>query len=99
MQENVKICFVFLQNQNAKSIAEKILDIPAGHSKYDVKAVDATLGKLTGAWIIVNSSTIFGLATEDADTARGQSFDELKSKSVKNLQNWLAVRQEQERWS
>ena len=84
--------------ERAKSIPQRILSIPSGRGNYKVEATDATLGSYTGAWISVNNRIIFGLLTEDADVQGGESFEDLKQKTVKNLQDWLAVREEQEKW-
>ena len=84
--------------QRAKGIADRIENIPSGQGEYKVEATDATLGKYTGAWISVNGKIIFGLLTEDADSETRESFAELKRKTVENLESWLAVREEQEKW-
>ena len=85
-------------SQRAASIPQRILNIPSGQGSYKVEAADATLGEYTGAWIVVNSRVIFGLRTEDADIEGGETFEDLKQRTVKNLQDWLAVREEQEKW-
>lgn len=88
----------FSPAQRAALITERILAIPSGQSGYKVEAKDATLGEHSGAWFLVNSRTVFGLLTQDADIEAGETFEALKRKTVTNLQEWLAVRDEQEKW-
>ena len=84
--------------QRAAIVVEHILEIPSGQTDYKVEAIDGTLGKYTGAWIRVNRRNVFGLLTQDADIENGESFEVFKQKAVANLQAWLAVRAEQEKW-
>lgn len=84
--------------QRAASIAERILAIPPHQTNYKVEAKDAVIAQYTGAWIVVNDKIIFGLMTQDANIAEGESFEALKQKTIDNLKTWLAVRDEQQKW-
>ncbi|MGR8932335.1 MAG: mechanosensitive ion channel family protein [Gammaproteobacteria bacterium] len=84
--------------QRAISIEDRILAIPTNQPSYTIEAKDAVLGKYTGAWVLVNNKIVFGLMTQDANIAEGESFDAFKQKAIDNLQAWLAVRAEQEKW-
>lgn len=84
--------------QRATSIEERILAIPTNQPSYKVEAKDAVLGNYIGAWVLVNNKIVFGIMTEDANLAEGESFDAFKQKTLDNLQAWLAVRAEQQKW-
>lgn len=84
--------------QRASRITENILEIPSSQSSYTVEAKDGSLGKYRGAWIAVNGRTVFGLLNQDANVDAGETFDELKRKTVANLQSWLGAREQQEKW-
>lgn len=88
----------FLPAQRASRITENILAIPSGQGKYTVEAKDGNLGKYNGAWITVNGRTVFGLLNQDANVDAGETFDDLKQKTVENLQDWLGAREQQEEW-
>ena len=85
-------------DQRAILIQNKILAIPSDSTDYKVQARDASVGQYTGAWIMVNDKIVFGLLTQDANVAEGETFEELKQKTVDNLKAWLLVRAEQQRW-
>lgn len=87
-----------LPAQRASRITENILDIPSGQGIYTVEAKDGSLGKYNGAWITVNGRTVFGLLNQDANVDAGETFDDLKRKTVANLQGWLGAREQQEKW-
>lgn len=84
--------------QRAAGVEQRILAIPSGQPSYKVDARDSVVGKYSGAWIFVNDTIIFGLMTQDANISEGETFEALKQKTVANLQAWLAVRAEQEKW-
>lgn len=81
----------------AASVAPRILAIPENLPEYRVEAKKATIGDYKGAWIMVNGQTVFGLLTGDADLQAGETFDRLTTRTVRNLQGWLAARSEQQR--
>lgn len=84
--------------QRAKGAIERILDIPSGQADYKVEAIDGTLGKYSGAWIRVNDHNVFGLLKQDIDSESGETFEALKQTTVDNLEAWLVIRSEQEKW-
>jgi len=84
--------------QRAASIADRILAIPSDQPSYEVEAKDAVIAQYKGAWILVNDKIIFGLMTQDANLADGETFEALKQKTIDNLKAWLAVRAEQQKW-
>lgn len=84
--------------QRAKKASERILEIPPGKADYRVVAIDGTLGEYSGAWIRVNDRNVFGLLKQDIDADNGQTFAALKQTTVNNLQAWLLIRSEQQKW-
>jgi small-conductance mechanosensitive channel len=87
-----------LPEQRAARVTANILQIPSGQSLYKVEAKDGSIGKYSGAWIIVNGRTIFGLINQDVNVDAGETLDDLTQKTVANLQDWLTVREQQEKW-
>jgi len=85
-------------SQRAAGIEDKILAIPSDHTGYKVEAQNATLGTYNGAWIMVNNRIIFGLLNQDANLVNGESFESFTKKTVENLQAWLQIRAEQQKW-
>ncbi|HKB14919.1 MAG TPA: hypothetical protein VKF62_02590, partial [Planctomycetota bacterium] len=83
--------------ERAEGAAARVADIPAGEAEYRVEAKDATLGEYVGAWILVNDRTLFALLREDTDVEAGQTFEDLKQKTVAHIRTWLAARAEQQR--
>ena len=88
----------FSAADRARRAELKIRAIAEGERSYQVGATDATVGKVTGAWITVNGRPIFGLLTADADLASGETFEEYKQKTIAALEGWLAARADQRRW-
>jgi small-conductance mechanosensitive channel len=87
-----------LPEQRAARVTVNILQIPSGQGPYIVEAKDGSIGKYSGAWIIVNGRTIFGLINQDVNADAGETLEDLTQKTVANLQDWLAVREQQEKW-
>ena len=88
----------FSAADRARRAEQRIREIPERERSYQVGATDATVGKVSGAWITVNGRPVFGLLTSDADLASGESFAEYKQATIAALEGWLAARAEQGRW-
>lgn len=83
--------------ERAAVVEKQILAIPVA-VEYKIEAIDGSEGKYTGAWIKVNGIRLFGVLDSDVDSANKESFQDYKANLVANLQDWLNVRAEQQRW-
>ena len=84
--------------ERAENAEKRIQEIPAGLDHYTVKAIAATEGNVSGAWITVNHQNIFGVMENDFDPTRYETFDLYTDDIVKNLTKWLDKREQQLSW-
>ncbi|MDX1375609.1 MAG: mechanosensitive ion channel [Burkholderiales bacterium] len=74
----------------------KIQDIPPERPSYAIQTLPITLGPYAGIALVHEGKVLFGIAREDLDPQEGLSLEQAGARAARNIETWLALREEQQ---
>ena len=80
----------------AARAARRIESIPGEEKSYEIKIQPITLGTASGLALSHKGKLLFGIAQGDLDPQEGLTLEQAASRAAKNIEHWLALREEQQ---
>ena len=75
---------------------QRLLAVPPEQGRYKVEAKAVTVEGYEGAYVLVNGNVVVPLMREDVNPQSGETFEQLTERTVRNIETWLALREEQQ---